>query len=79
MKTYVLIPKNERMHSQIRAVWVVNEFRHKGYNTQKQFLNIVHLCLPELNNEKDTKNLRLFWMFRSLKFLDELENLIKKL
>ncbi len=79
MKPFVIIPKNERMRKQTCAVWVVNEFRQKGYNTQKQFLNIVHLCLPELNNEKDTKNLRLFWMFRSLKFLDELENLVKKL
>lgn len=79
MKTYVIKPKDDRINKQTRNVWVVNEFKHKGFSTQKKFLNIVHLCHPELQNESDVKNLKLFWIFRNQKFVDLLENLVNKL
>lgn len=79
MRTIVLTPKDDRINKQAKAVWVVNEFKHKGYNSQKKFLEIVHLCYPELNNDIDTKKLILFWLFRNLKFLNELETLVNKL
>jgi len=79
MKTYVIAPKDQRISKQVRNVWVVNEFKHKGYNTKKKFLNIVHLCCPELNNAEDIKQLNLFWLFRSVKHVDQLEELVTKL
>ena len=79
MKTYVITPKDSRISKQTRNVWVVNEFKHKGYSTQKKFLNIVHLTHPELENEIDLKNLKLFWLFRNQKFVDLLEDLVNKL
>lgn len=79
MKTYVITPSDSRIAKQAKAVWVVNEFKHKGFNTQKRFLEIVHLHNPEMNNVDDTRKLVLFWLFRNLKFVSELEKLVNKL
>lgn len=79
MKTYVISPKDQRIYKQAKAVWVVNEFKHKGYDTQKKFLEIVHLCCPELNTPEETKKLVLFWLFRNLTHSDKLEQLVNKL
>lgn len=79
MKTFVITPSDYRVAKQVKAVWIVNEFKHKGFNTQKKFLQIVHLHFPEMNNVEDTKKLVLFWLFRNLKFVSELEKLVNKL
>lgn len=79
MKTYVISPNDERVNKQVKAVWIVNEFKHKGFNTQKKFLEIVHLHYPELNNYEETRKLVLFWLFRNLKYVNELEQLVNKL
>lgn len=79
MKTYVVTPSDGRILKQVRNVWVVNEFKHKGFSSLKKFLNIVHLAHPELCNEIDNKNLKLFWLFRNQKYVDLLEDLVNKL
>lgn len=78
MNTYVISPNDERVNKQVKAVWIVNEFKHKGFTTQKKFLEIVHLYYPGLNNYESTRKLALFWLFRNLKYVNELEQLIKQ-
>lgn len=79
MKTYVIKPVDDRVAKIARNVWVVNAFKEKGFVSQKKFLTIVHMCHPELNNDDDIKNLKLFWLMRNQKHVDVLENLINKL
>lgn len=79
MKTYVIAPADKRMKRWAHCLWIVNEFRSKGFNTREKFMEKVLKELPELDTYEHTRKLSLFWLIRNLDYLEELDELVKKL
>lgn len=79
MKTYTIIPADKKIKRLAHALWIVNQFRTKGFDTREKFMEKVLKELPELNTYQHTRKLSLFWLLRNVDYVEELDELAKRL
>lgn len=79
MRIYNINPADKKIQRNARALWIVNQFRLKGYNTKERFMEKVLSEYPNLNTYEHTRKLVLFWLLRNLDYVEELEILANKL
>lgn len=63
-KTIVIVPFDDETSFSAQALYLVNEFKKKGFTDRRAFLQIVSDKLPEYRTVKGQETLRNYWLGR---------------